>query len=306
MVQKLRLAALLLLLGMLTPQSSFAQDAGNSSEVRIKENSTSLFPRNVYDLQFFNDPRTSESEFKMRFIARGVVAGCAYMEKGRPPFEERERYKDVKDGYLKTFQSSVLKIDLIDTNVRLDEKNPRYSAHDCNTKHNISYIDVPINRDELIDSGIKKFMIYNANYGDFGEHEIDVNKDRFILKAKSPAGEYWATLWFFPKNSVTLIAPEAKNGNNVKDLIREFGISHGLTPIEDVLEGYTQPRTAKNYVIFNDPKGRFVNQLSEEQKRVLIGTISPTRTIYGAAGPGQEPYTVNLFAALPVQKPDPY
>lgn len=291
-----------LALSVLTPTSSYAQGKGQQTEVRIKANSTSLFPRNFYALQFFGNPKQSESKFTIRFQAHGVVAGCASMKKGNVPFDQKGMYKNVKDGAEVKYLGKRIKVAILDTDIRLDNFDPRYSNHDCEKKNNISFVDIPLDRDDLIKRGTNKIKLDSINYGDFGEHDIDINKDRITLKVKSPAGEYWPTFWFFPSNSITLSATGAKQGENITEMIREFGISHGLIPMEDVLDGYKLPHTALNYVLFTDPQGRFINQINDDTPNVFIGKIKPSRTIYGVDGPREVSYAIDVNVSLPVQE----
>lgn len=301
MVHKFLLLALGLVFAL--PGTSYAQRGGQQqTEVRIKSDSTSLFPRNFYTLHFLDSPDKSISKFTLRFKAYGVVAGCAAMQKGRPPFTEKDLYKNVKDGAQVTFLNKRLKIEIIDTNIKVNKRAPRYALHDCEKKHNESYVDIPLDRDELIRRGIKKLEVKSANYGDFGIHDVEINEDRFLIKLKSSAGEYWETYWFFPENTISLVASGAKQGQNITELIREFGISHGLIPMDEVLDGYELPHTALHYVFFTDPKRRFIGQLDESGQSTPVGKIKPTRTIYGVNGPREENYTLDISIMNPMQE----
>lgn len=296
-----------LFLSLLAPQESYAQIGGDqSTQVNIRSRSSSILPRNRYNLSFFDDPSVqSESGFIMRFMAEGVVAGCAQMKKGRIPFAQRDLYKNVKDGAQVDFSSDRANVAIVDTRVDLNDREPRYSLSDCEIKNSVSFVDVPFDRDNLIERGIKKFEITSVIYGDFGQHEIDINKDRFIFKSPTPdSGEIWSTYWFFPPNSVTLIASKTKQGLDLKDVIREFGISHGLVPMDEALEGYTLPHTAKNYVIFADPRERFSSQL-ETSDSVPVGVVRSSRTIYGVNGPTEQEVVLDVSAIRPfAQKPN--
>lgn len=300
MVQKFLLAALALIL--IAPTPSHAQRKGQTTEVRINLNSTSLFPRNAYQLLFFGDPRKSETDFTLRFQAQGVVAGCATMKKGRVPRAQKEMYKNIKDGAKIQYLGKRMKIAILDTDLDVKKRAPRYDNYDCKKNHNISFVDIPLNRDDLIKRDTNKIKLDSIKYGDFGEHEIDVNEDRLIFKVKTSEGEYWPTFWFFPANAIVLDATGSKQGENVTEMIREFGISHGLIPMEDVLEGYKLPHTVHNHVFFTDPSGKFINRLDDENTSAFVGKIKPTRTIYGVDGPREQSYSVDVHVSHAVQQ----
>lgn len=303
MVQKFLLAALLILL--FAPISTFAQHKGQTTEEEINLNSTHLFPRHYYTLRFMSDPRQSESEFTMRLQAYGVVSGCAEMEKGRVEKELRKRYAEaIKNGYQISYLGKRIRIEILDNDVKVNKKKhpDRYSPHDCNIKHLISYTDVKLDRDKLLKQKAEKIQFESVKYGDFGEYDIDVNEDRFILKVNTGGSEVWYHFWFFPSNSIVLKATAAKQGENVTELIREFGISHGLIPMEDVLDGYKLPHTAMSHVFFTDPTGKFINRLNNENQNAFVGKIKPTRTVYGVDGPREEAYGIDLHASFAVQE----
>lgn len=238
----------------------------------------------------------------MRFQAVGVVAGCATMKKGHLSKADKEQYKNIKDGAQVDYLGKKVRVAILDTQLKISDKDPRYGNHDCTKSHNISYVDIDFDRDDLIKKGTNKLELKSVKYGNFGEHELDVNKDRLIFKVKTSEGEYWPTFWFFPSNSITLYATGAKQGENVTELIREFGISHGLIPMEDVLDGYNLPHTALSHVFFADPTGKFINRLNEDNQSAFVGKIKPTRTVYGVDGPREESYGVDLHVSYAVQE----
>ncbi len=274
---------LLFLSVFVTPLAANAQ----THIVRVKENSTSLFPRNVYTVQFFNNPNVSESKFTLRLASYGEVAGCASMTE--PELETQ-------------MVSGRLKLKVTDSEVILNDEDPRYSPYDCETKNNRSFFDVELDRDELISKKIKKVKLKSEEYGDFIEADIDINEDRIEFITKSSAGSHMVTFWFFPDNAVVLTAPQAKSNQDVKALIRDFGIAQGLTPMENRLEGFELPYTAKNYVMFTDQNNAVINQLETVDARVQLGDITPLRTVHSINGQSEEPYALPVFASVPKQQ----
>lgn len=239
----------------------------------------------------------------MRLQSYGVASGCAEMKKGRVEKELRKRYKEaIKNGYQVSYSAKGVRVEILDTEVKVNKKKhpDRYGTHDCDIKQLISYADIKLNRDELLKRGTEKIQIESIKYGDFGEHDLDVSKDRFIMKVKGNSGEYWHKFWFFPSNSIALEAPSAKQGQDVTELIREFGTSHGLIPMESVLKGYEIPYTAKNYVFFTDPSGKFINRLNDDTPNALVGKIQTTRTVYGVDGPREETQAIDLLVSYAI------
>ena len=303
MVQKLLFSLLFsfMIASFLVHIPAHAQYGGADSSEEEEEDEEfriSLFPEHTYSISFFQEPRVSTKEFTMRLSYEGTVAGCAHME-DMTKEKDQERY-NFKDGVSMNLTAGILEI-LISQPVLVDsDEEPRYTSYDCDIKHNDSYVDVKLNRNYLIKKKIEKIGFKNVKTADFGDFDIDVNKHRLILKTPSRKGEVWYTLWFFPKNSVVLIAPKAKSGLDVKEQIKEFAVSRGLVPMEQVLDGYTLPVTAENYMFFNDPKGVFTSKLSEESNDLQVGKITATKTYYGPNGAQEEPYTIDLHAKLPL------
>ncbi len=91
-------------------------------------------------------------------------------------------------------------------------------------------------------------------------------------------------------------APQAKIGKNVQNLIREFGVSQGLTPLEEHFKEYEPPHDANNYVIFVDNTHHVLNQIKSLDDNVMIGNIKPTRTRFTASGETVETYDLPVYA----------
>ncbi len=302
MVQKLLLSLLLFLFAspMALHITAYAHSGANTSEEEKESDEfrISLFPEDTYEITFFHEPQISESKFTMRLHYKGVVAGCAHMDDITSE-EEQEKY-NFKNGISTKITNGTLKVLISQPVINDSDENPRYTSYDCDIKHNESYVDLEVDRDMLIRKKIKKMGFKNIKTADFGNFEIDVNKDRFIIKTPTEHGETWQTLWFFPKNTIMLIAPRAKADVNVLEQLKDFGVKRGLTPMEDVLDGYNLPNTANNYMFFVDKKAKIVSKLTPEHNNYNIGKITATKTYYGPKGAREEPYTLDVMAKLPL------
>lgn len=303
MVQKLFFSFLFTLFAVSfllnTPANAQYSGGNTSTEEKMDEEfRISLFPEDTYGVAFFHEPLKSDKTFTLRLFYYNTVSGCAHME-DLTKEEDQEKYNFVNGVTTKivsgTFEVIISQPGLIDS-----DDHPRYTNHDCEINHNDSYVDIKIDRDFLIKKKIKKIGFNNIYTADFGDFDIDINEERFILKTPSPEGELWYKLWFFPKNSVVLLVPLAKLGVDVKDKLKDFAAKRGLVPMDQVLDGYTLPHSAHNYMFFNDPKGVFASKLSEENNSLNAGTINATKTYYGPGGTKEESYSMDVIAKLPL------
>ncbi len=284
MIKKLFSSFLFLAILAVIPSTAQAGYDGNTQTVIIMEDSTSLFPRSFYTIEIFNNPQISESDFTLRLASYGEVSGCASMS---------ESYIETKE------MLGTIKLTVSDPEIMLDDMEPRYSLHDCEIKNNRSIIDVELNRDELIKKKIKHIKLKSASYGDFLTSDIEVSKEKFVLSVKSPISTFMKTFWFFPKNAIILHVPNAKLGQDVQALIKEFGEAQGLIHMEDKFKGFELPYNANSYAFFTDPSGEIIDKLSSIGENITIGNIAPTRTVYDANGAKEEPYDLAIYATLP-------
>ncbi len=210
--------ALSLLAASFIPSQSYAQYDGDTMKVQIKENSTNLFRRDKYSIEFFNNPSVSTKKFTMRLASYGEVSGCAHMSKARV---EQEKINDT------------IKINAKDSEIRINKKAPRYTPYDCEVKKLESFLDVELDRNELIENNIKHIALESKKYGEFNTMDVDVNRQRIELSNKHQYGTFITTFWFFPRNSVILHTPSAKSDHNTTDLLRKFGEDNGMISMED-------------------------------------------------------------------------
>ena len=264
----------MMFVGVNLPTPAFAGYDGDTMEVQVLENSFSLFPRNFYTVEFFNNPQESESKFTMRLASYGEVTGCAEMT---PSHFEKKQVRDT------------IKLEVTDSQLSIYGQGPRYSNYDCDIGKHRSFFDVELDRDDLIKKGIKHIALKSTTYGEFMRSDIDINEHRLALTARTAKSTSLVTFWFFPKDAVVLHAPNAKHGQRVQDLIRKFALSQGLVPLEDTFDDFELPWNADNYAFFTNPSMHIVEQLSEIGENTEVGYISPMRTVFGKDGPVEEP-----------------
>lgn len=223
----------------------------------------------------------------MRLASYGEVSGCASMTKSKV---------DVKD----TMESK--NIEVKDSELKLDNKMPRYTNHDCETKHNRSFFDIVLDRDQLINNNVKEIKLVSEKYGEFTTSEIETTKQKMDMTIKSPGGKILLTYWFLPENTIVLHTPYAKSGQNTKDLITKFARQQGLLPVEKQFEGYHLPYHVEHHALFIDRWNRIIPHLEAPETRTIVGQIAPTRTVYGVNGPTEETYDLDVYAVMPKQQ----
>ena len=251
-------------------------------EIRVKDHSISLFPRNFYTIEFFNTPYISESHFTMRLASYGEVSGCAGMSDGAV---EARRVNDS------------IKLKVTDSEIELDDV-PRYSNYDCKIKRNKSFFDISLDRDYMIRQNIKKIALTSEKYGEFLTADVTIDRHKITM---SPHKAHMVTFWFFPSDSIALHAPGAQQDRDIRDIIRSYGVAHGLVPMEKILDGFELPH-AGDYVLFTDPGRRMTERLEGAGSPVNTGHITPVRTVYTATGPREEFYSLAIYAARPPQQ----
>ncbi len=259
-----------------------------------------ILPTSFYAVAFLHNPNISENAFTLRVSQYGTVAGCAHLQYGKAPRGQRNPIKGkttVK--YVGNGMNVMLDIPITANS----DGEPRYTNHDCKTSHLESYIELELDRDELIERNIAKFS-FKTQDSDLGEYDIDLSKNRIILKSKNVKGgtESWLTLWFFPKGTIKLYVPEARSDMNVIQKIRDFGVTQGLVPVENILEGYTLSHAVHNYAYFTDPKQIFLKDLSVQENNKKVGDISTSKTYYGPKGPQDEVKSLPVYASIVLER----
>ncbi|MGH1456961.1 MAG: hypothetical protein ACRBDI_09285 [Alphaproteobacteria bacterium] len=267
--------------------SSHAQQSSNTQIEIIPDSQPRLFNRDGYSVQFLDQPYDSISKFTMRIAAYEEVTGCASMSQSKVT---------VKD----TLESK--NIEVKESEIKLDNKTPRYTNYDCDIKSNSSYFDIILDRDDLIKRGIKKIKLTSEDYGDFTTADIEVTEQKIDFKTKTADGDYLLTYWFLPENTVILHTPYANSNLDTKDLIKSYARQRGLLPVEERFEGYMLPYDAKHYAMFIDRWNRIIRHIEDPEQHTVIGGINAARTVYGVNGPVEEPVHLDVYAFLPPQQ----
>lgn len=243
----------------------------------------SVFDRSYYLVKFLRNSGTGSNLFTMRLSSPGLVSGCARLTE--------PEVKIIRNG-------NRAKLEVTDSEVELKNDVPRYGSHDCQTETNSSYFDVELNRDELIDNNVTSISVKSKLHGQYSSDKIEVTKEKIVMDTTYPWGAERITYWFYPSNTVILMAPAAKQDEDVKDLIANFAQTKGLIPLENTLNGYELPHSAKNFAYYTDPSGRITRGLNKDEKKV-IGSITTYRPILSATGETSQAQNLDIIARLP-------
>lgn len=266
--------------------TSFAQNSGNTQSEVIPKSALAIFQRDHYQVEVLDEPYDSLSKFTLRLSSFGTVSGCASMTK--PQVDTKNTMESVS-------------IEVTDSEIRLDNKNPRYSNYDCEIKENRSSFDVVLDRDELIENEIKYIKLSSEKYGEFTTSEIEVSEEKLIMKIPTTDGEFQITHWFLPENTVILNTPYAKAGTNTIELLKAFAQARGLEAVDEYFKGYLAPHSIKHQALFIDKWNRTIPTLENPDKSQVYGQITATRTVYGINGPVDEPEELDVYISLPKQ-----
>ncbi|MBI1300761.1 MAG: hypothetical protein GC137_03790 [Alphaproteobacteria bacterium] len=268
------------------PQDVFAQIVPDGVQRITLRRSKSLLPRDHYNVEFYNDPQYSENLFIMRLFPSGELSGCANIRKGSAQTK---------------LLMEQLELKVADPSYSVSRSQPRYSHYDCDLKIGGTIIDIPLDRDELINGNIKKIALQSRQYGEFMTSELKISKEKLELFTPNNEGGSLVTFWFFSPNDVILHVPNAPTGVNVQNELREFAQARGLVPLEQVYEDFELPYNALHYALFKNDSSDIAGQLNHADDYIKLGTIEKMRILLGADGPYQEPFQMDVIARLPKQ-----
>lgn len=286
----LALIALLLGAGSLCAQAS-AEDGLYKPNRKITEPTreqyeelgyTGVLPQSFYQIAFVHDAAAKEGDLVLRILMPIPVQGCVKMMN----FETEQE-----------IQGPALIID-IDFPIVI----PDYKTKDqinCN-KSNTASVDTHIDRNELIEKGVKELRLKTKHGVTVFEMEITPHvlklKPKDILKKKI---EYWS----LPKNAVILSVPMSKgdlmdNSAQLQQLARAAQ-ARGLKPIEEELPEYTPGLNRENRFYFLDTKGDVSALLEESGGAISIGQVNSTEAFYGPDGLYDKIIPMDVMAMLP-------
>ncbi len=266
----------------ITSQAANAQMPGEEEEDDVSLN---LVSRGLFAAAIQRVSDGKEGDFNMHYMNMGVVSGCVGVTEPQINlvFSQRKLEISIEE----------------DTEFELRNLERHYGSYSCNIETHTLSFDIRLNRDDLIERNVQTIGLKSKKYGKYTDFKVDINKERIIFEAKYPAAGGYETFWFYPANTVILHTPSAKSAQDVGALIDAFAERNGLVPMKDTLKEFERPVWVKNVKYYTDPSGRILNQIASAERDQQVGTIQPTKTMYGADGPAEQPYDLAVYARKP-------
>ncbi|MGB4058405.1 MAG: hypothetical protein WBK77_10015, partial [Alphaproteobacteria bacterium] len=129
---------------------------------KVEDDSVSgILPNFIYAGTFLRLPDAAPGDLTLRIISPVLFTGCV---KHKNPTIE-----------IKT-QGDTMYMDITDAVIEND-KSVRYAHYQCDVHNRYAYIDLPLNRDELIKNGTKKIVGKNK-LGRLNEIAMNVTEER--------------------------------------------------------------------------------------------------------------------------------
>lgn len=260
---------------------ALAQDAEEMEEEDVGLN---LVPRGAFALMVQRVPGV-EGDFNIHASNIGVVSGCIKVEEAVVKVSFAQNKVDI------TLEE--------DPKFELNNEEVRYSPYSCDIKTGTLTFDVKLNRDELIERGVKVISLKSKKFGMYADTKIEVSKEKIVFRTQYQGGSGYLTYWFYPSDTVVVHAPSAKAGQDVGPLLDAFAKKNGLVPIKDTFADFETPYWLKNVRYYTDPTGKILGKIGVSEKDIEVGVIQPTQTMYGPSGPEEKPYDMAVFARLP-------
>lgn len=261
------------------------------------DDSASIFPNYYYAAYFMRSVDGRPGDMVMRITSPGAITGCVEIK---------------QPTYTINYAGNVMNINMKEAKIGID-KSVRYAHYQCNTKRQMPFIDIPMNRDDLMEKGIQKIVLQTSSIGRFADIKIDVAKEKMDIMTTAPdlrkfgipfAGQTsGGTFWFYPENTVALYAPGLKIDQRVMDALSNFATSKNMQPLENVLPGYTSKELKERSMyeeelFFVDSRGVLADSLNSETGK-KIGTVTIADQYQGAQGPYERQRNVEVYARLP-------
>ena len=234
-------------------------------------------------------------DLNLTMMSPGSVSGCLYSE---PPSVKTE------------IAGKTLKIEMVDPLLDADWETVRYFHYDCKTQTTTQKIDITLSKDRLIRNDINKIVLANDEFGTVGEFEIELDKNKIVVKAdplyemifgrRGRGGKQVVTHWFYPENTLVLFSSsiDLRDEKNREKAIA-LGRSKGLVPLEEVLEGFETGDKKEKLLYMVDTANVFSDETNEESSAFVLGTVTAGETFYGPQGAYEKPVKKPIYAKSP-------
>jgi hypothetical protein len=213
-----------------------------------------------------------ESDMILRLSAGKTVTGCLHKDNQAVEI---------------TRENEVMKIKVTGGAMAPDEKTVRYSQYQCDVKTGVSAADIPLNRDDLLADQIKTISLQSENGSplvtlklDITPEKITFTEDKGLSRSKEKLFEQ--VFWFYPKGTRVLYTTAQDKSETTMAMMRTLARSNGLTPLEEVLPGFSSESHKHGKIYVVDAQARYEGA---DETAILLGEIDMAETFFGPQGP---------------------
>ena len=251
------------------------------------------------DFNYFVTPvrhkDAKDGKIAFRITNTAAVTGCI---KSKPPEAEVElSWKKVE-------------ISIIESVTRLNEDERDYKLNNCEVKAAAPYVDVVLDRDELIEGGVEKIEFSSKAMGMFMSLKTLIDKEKafFLIPVQENIntvptslllnGKNKYTYWFFPENTVVLYNETLEINDHTAQKISDFARRRGLVPITEKYKDFRTHDGNRHKMYFIDVDGAYAHQIKGEEVMTL-GNIELDEIYHTASGAVTKPSKKPIYVKLP-------
>ena len=241
---------------------------------------TGLLPQDSFRFTIYQRPNAPDYELTLKIFTPLPVSGCFKTL----PYEATD---EIKGQMLEVY---------MDFPVIMPDRDGN-----CDNVQNTLSTEVLLDKDELIDNDINKFL-FRSKYGVI-TYDLYINEDMIELSSPNDVFQEGLEYWFLPSNAVVLSVPMAKdNLMNHKSMLQDLAIvaeTNDLIPIEEKFPDYMPKEDFLNRFYFLDTDGDVREQLNNGSTSVTIGQIYRTEPFYGPNGKYDKKVPIDVVATMP-------
>lgn len=212
--------------------------------------------------------------FALRLVASKAVTGCLKKEDQNVKIEKN---------------NGVMKVILGGGEISTDRSSVSYSQYECDLRTGTSIIDIPITRSDLLAADIKTLMVQNESSFTIVKLELDIQDDKItfsedvgLSKPKKKSANaplvFERTFWLYPEGTKVLHTNAKNKSEDVMSMMRTLARSKGLTPLEEIMPGFSAPNPASGKIYVVDTQGQF------KDAAPLLGEIDIPEPFFGPQG----------------------
>jgi len=285
--------AFIALFGFVSLSKAEQNYSENYKRTLNESENSGLLSGNGYEMTLLRTPGNKPNEVTMRIMSTIAITGCVEMQN-----------PTVEISYIGSKITIKMTEGIVTT-----RKNIKYAHYECPQNQNFSYVDIKLNRDELISKGTKKINFRSDKSAGFMSMAIDVNKERLkigygeaeLRKLGFVSQKFLEkeTFWFYPEGTLLLSVPRADPKQDISKELTKFADGEGLVPLKDMLSEFEMSKNAPaNQGYFVDKSGLHSAKVNLARP-ALFGTVTVHEVVFGPGGKTHRPIELEVFASLP-------